>query len=69
MTAGLPIHGLTAPGVIDGDYAVEVVGGRVIGLVDAASGGTRWEVWVAGNPADALRTPDGTDWVYVEVSA
>lgn len=40
----------------------------------AATGGggggpatTRWEVVVAGNPAEAVTTVDGSDWLYVEV--
>lgn len=28
----------------------------------------RWEVVVAGNPAEAVHTPDGTDWLYAWVS-
>ena len=35
----------------------------------AASGAAgRWEVVVTGNPAEAVTTEDGTDWLYTFVS-
>ena len=34
---------------------------------DGSSASGRWEVVVTGNPAEAVTTPDGTDWLYVLV--
>lgn len=38
MTQRLPLHALDPDGAADGDYAVEVTGGVVTGLVPSSSG-------------------------------
>lgn len=35
---------------------------------DATAAAGRWEVLVTGNPAEAITTADGTDWLYTWIT-
>lgn len=66
----LPVVMLDPVDLDAGSYAfeVEVVGAeRRFILSEISLAATRWEVLVAGNPAEPVLRPDGLDYIYVEV--
>lgn len=56
--------------VPDGDYALRVVGGVVVGFTPGGGGGggggTRWEVLVASDGSGAALVGSNGDWLYGE---